>query len=330
MSVSYKDYYQILGVDRDASQEEIGKAFKKLARKYHPDLNPDSPEAEKKFKEANEAYEVLKDPEKRKKYDTLGPDWEHGQDFQPPPGYENVRFTFGGGGPGGGGFEGFEGFGGGGGFSDFFETLFGAMGGGGGGFGQGFGGGQRFSQQRPRRGQDSEATLELSLEEAYQGGSKTVTLTEHGPAGPQNKTLNVNIPAGIKDGQRIRLAGQGSPGMAGGPNGDLYLKVRLQPHTRFKVQDNNVVFDLPLAPWEAALGTKVRVPTLDGAVEMNIPAGMSSGRKLRVKGKGMGCGANRGDEIVRIMVHTPTDLTDEQKELWARLAETSSFNPREA
>jgi curved DNA-binding protein len=330
MSVSYKDYYKILGVERSASKDEISKAFKKLARKHHPDLNPDNPDAEAKFKEINEAYEVLKDPEKRKMYDTLGPDWEHGQNFQPPPGYENVRFHFG---DAGGGASGFEGFGGAGGFSDFFETLFGGRPGGGGfrasGFGQDFGGGQRFSQQRPRRGADSEATLDLGLEEAYRGGAKTVTLTEHGPQGPQAKTLNVNIPAGIKDSQRIRLAGQGSSGMSGGPNGDLYLKVRLEEHPSFKVKDNNVVYDLPLAPWEAALGCKVRVPTLDGAVEMNIPAGMSSGRKLRIKGKGMGCGAARGDQIVRVMVHTPKQLSDEQKTLWEKLAETSGFNPRE-
>ena len=324
MSVEYKDYYKILGVSKSADKDAISKAFKKLARKYHPDLNPNDATAEGKFKEANEAYEVLKDPEKRKMYDQLGPNWEQyqqsgGAGFQRPGGFENAHFDF-----GGGGGE----------FSDFFETIFG----GGGGFsgfsgGGGFGGQQQF-RQRPRRGSDSEASYELTLEEAYKGGSKAVTLQEQG-VGPdgrpsfQTKTLSVNIPAGIKDGQRIRLAGQGNPGPGGGPAGDLYLKVRLMPHRQFKVRDNNVIYDLPLAPWEAALGATVRVPTLDGAVEMKIPAGTGSGRKLRIPGKGMGCGAKRGDQLVRIMVQVPGVASDEEKELWTKLAGLSDFRPRD-
>lgn len=321
MSVEYKDYYKLLGVSRSASKEEIAKAFKKLARKHHPDLNPDDPQAETKFKEFNEAYEVLKDPKKRKLYDQFGSDWEHGQNFQPPPGSENMNFS---------------GFGAGGGdFSDFFETIFG--GGGrqsarftsGGGFQDQFGG----FRQGPRRGADSETTISLTLEDAYKGGSKSISVQERvtGPGGNpmiQSKNLNVNIPAGIKDGQKIRLSGQGSPGPGDGPRGDLYLKVKLAPHRFFKVEENNVIVDLPLAPWEAALGAKVHVPTLDGIIEMNIPAGMGSGKKLRVKGRGLGSGARKGDQFVRIMIQTPKAEDKKTKDLWQKLAAASNFNPR--
>lgn len=322
--MEFKDYYEVLGVDRNASQEDIHKAFKKLARKYHPDLNPEDQEAERKFKEANEAYEVLKDPEKRKRYDHLGADWEHGQNFDPPPGYENMHFTFGGGQGGAGGF------------SDFFETIFGDMFGGRGNFqgGQGgFGGGQFAGRGFQQKGQDAEASLELSLEDAYSGGQKTVTLQERVPGADgrvrvQPKTLQVNIPAGVKDGARIRLSGQGNPGMGKGPNGDLFLKVHLRPHPQFKVEGSNIVYDLPLAPWEAALGAQVRVPTLEGQVEMNIPAGVGSGQKLRLRGRGLGKGQKKGDQLVRIMIKTPKDLSDEEKALWEQLAQQSSFTPR--
>jgi curved DNA-binding protein len=328
MSVEYKDYYQILGVDKKASKEEISRAFKKLARKYHPDLNPDNPEAEKKFKEANEAYEVLKDPEKRKLYDELGPNWRHGQDFQPPPGYERT-YNFGGGGGPGGGFDAS-------GFSDFFETIFGGgMGGfsrgragGFGGFEGGPFGGGGFTRG-PRRGQDVEADLELSLEEAYRGGHKTISLQEPGPDGrPRAKNLDVNIPAGVRDRSRIRLAGQGAPGADGGSSGDLYLRIRIQPHKLFKLEGNNVVLDLPLAPWEAALGTTLTVPTLDRSVEMNVPAGVSSGQKMRLAGRGLGSGKNKGDQLVRIMIKTPKEQSEDEKKLWEQLAEKSDFRPR--
>jgi curved DNA-binding protein len=320
MSVQYKDYYKILGVTRSSSQDDIAKAFKKLARKYHPDLNPNNKGAEDKFKEINEAYEVLKDPEKRKMYDQFGSDWEHGQNFQPPPGFENMRFNFGGGGGGGFGQDP-------GGFSDFFETIFG--GGGGGDFRGGFGRAGGFRQQ-PRRGADSEALYELSLEEAYQGGNKSITLTEHDQSGvPRTRTLEVRVPAGIKDGQRIRLAGQGNAGMSGGPRGDLFLKIRLLPHPRFAVDGANIIYELPLAPWEAALGATVRVPTLDGQIDMNIPAGMGSGKKLRIRGKGLGAGAKRGDQFVRVMIQVPPKLSDREKQLMEELAEASSFNPRD-
>ncbi|MEF2145225.1 MAG: J domain-containing protein [Desulfovibrionaceae bacterium] len=323
MAVEYKDYYQTLGVGKTASKEELSKAFKKLARKYHPDLNPNDKTAENKFKEINEAYEVLKDPEKRKMYDQLGPNWEQYKQggFQRPPGYENVQFDFGQGGAGG--------------FSDFFETIFGAGGYGGarqGDFRGGFGGAGAY-QRRPRRGSDSEAMYEISLEEAYRGGEKSITLQEQttalgGRPSMSSKTLEVKLPAGVKDGQRIRLAGQGNPGQAGGPAGDLYLKIRITPHHLYKIADADLILDLPLSPWEATLGAKVRVPTLDGPVDMNIPAGMVSGRKLRLRGRGLGCGAKKGDQLVRIVIATPAELTDEQRALWEKLAETSDFNPR--
>ncbi|MGE4263504.1 MAG: DnaJ C-terminal domain-containing protein [Desulfovibrio sp.] len=321
MSVEFKDYYKILGVTRKASQDEISKAFKKLARKHHPDLNPGDAGAEAKFKEAGEAYEVLKDPEKRKLYDQLGPNWQQGQNFQPPPGFENMRFNFSGqGGPGGAGF-------GAGGFSDFFETLFGGAGGPrGGGFGGGF-------QQRPRRGQDAEVTYEIGLEQAFAGGPQSVTLQEHVPGADgypvmQKRTLKVSIPPGVKDGQKIRLAGQGNPGGAGGEPGDLYLRIKLRPHPQFKVKEDNVVYDLALTPWEAALGATVRVPTLDGAVEMKIPPGVGSGARLRVRGKGLGTAGKRGDQMVRIMIQTPKTLSDEERRLWEELAKASAFQPR--
>jgi curved DNA-binding protein len=282
MSVEYKDYYKILGVGKGASQEDISKAFKRLARKHHPDLNPGDAGAEARFKEANEAYEVLKDPEKRKLYDQLGPNWQHGQNFQPPPGFENVRF--------GGQGAGFDAAG----FSDFFETIFGGFGAGG-GFRQG--GFQDFGGQharRPRRGADAEAVLELTLEEAYRGGPKNVTIQEQA---------------------------------AGGPAGDLYRRVRILPHRLFRVDGDDVVTDLYLAPWEAALGTTVTVPTLERSVEMTVPPGVSSGQKLRLRGKGLGGGAC-GDQLVRIMIRTPKDLDETQRTLWQELARASRFDPR--
>ncbi len=324
MSVKYKDYYKLLGVSRSASKDEISRAFKKLARKHHPDLNHDNPESETKFKEINEAYEVLKDPKKRKMYDQFGADWEHGQNFQPPPGHENMHF-------GGQSFGGAQGFGGGD-FSDFFETIFGGAGGSRGGFGgaQGFGGG---FQQRPQKGADSETLLTLTLEEAYKGGSKSISVQERttGPGGHpmvQSKNLDVNIPAGIKEGQKIRLANQGAPGPGDGPAGDLYLKIRLAPHSLYKVEENNIILDLPLAPWEAALGVKVKVPTLDGMIEMNIPAGMGSGKKLRVKGRGLGAGPKKGDQFIRVMIQVPVADSDEVKKLWEELSEKTKFSPR--
>jgi curved DNA-binding protein len=322
MSVEYKDYYKILGASKSASQDDMSKAYKKLARKHHPDLNPNDKKAEDKFKEINEAYEVLKDPEKRKLYDQLGPNWQHGQNFQPPPGFENVRYNFGGGAGGPGGFDA-------GGFSDFFETLFGGAARGGGSREYFSRGGAGFSQL-PRRGQDSKAILELTLEEAFHGGAKTLTMQEQVPGQhPKIKTLSVSIPAGVKEGAKIRLAGQGNPGMGGAAAGDLYMKVHILPHHLFYMDGANVVIDLPLAPWEAALGAKVRVPTLDGAIELSIPAGTDSGRKFRLRHRGLGAGGHRGDQIVRAMIRTPAPSTDEEKALWESLAKNATFAPRD-
>lgn len=309
MAVSYKDYYKLLGVERGARAEEISKAYKKLARQYHPDLNPGDKQAEDKFKEINEAYEVLKDPEKRKLYDQLGPDWQHGQQFQGNPGFGNAHFTFNG--------QRFDGSG----FSDFFETLFGGAGGGRGAqFGPDpFGG---FSS-RSRRGRDVEAELSLSLEEALRGGRRAVTLQM--PQGP--KTLEVNVPAGIREGAKLRLAGQGDPAPGGTP-GDLFLRVRYLAHHLFKVEGENLHCDVALAPWEAALGARVAVPTLEGEVELSIPAGSSSGRKFRLRGKGLGSGANRGDLLARVMIKVPARLSAEESEIWQKLAQVSSFKAR--
>ncbi|NJB67779.1 curved DNA-binding protein [Desulfobaculum xiamenense] len=324
MSVEFKDYYDILGVARGASKEDISKGFKRLARKYHPDLNPDNPEAEAKFKEINEAYEVLKDPEKRRLYDQLGPNWQHGQNFEPPPGFENFRFT-----SGGAGFDGA-------GFSDFFETIFGGgFGGRGAGFRQdpfgGFGG--AGFRPGPAKGQDIESTLELTLEEAYQGGAKSISLRENAPGpgamGGRTRRLEVTVPAGVREGARIRLSGQGGPGRQGGPAGDLYLRVSILPHERFKLDGVNVVLDLPLAPWEAALGATVTVPTLNGAVEMTVPAGMSSGQKMRIRGRGLGTGAGRGDQFVRVVIRTPGKIGERERKLWEELARESDFSPRD-
>ena len=312
MAVSYKDYYKLLGVERDAKPEDISKAYKKLARKYHPDLNPGNKESEEKFKEINEAYEVLKDPEKRKLYDQLGPDWQNGQQFQNGQGFENMHFNFNGQDMGGADF------------SDFFETLFGG-GGGRGSRGSQFGpdpfGG--FSS-RPRRGRDVEAELPLTLEDVMRGGKRTVTL--HMPKGP--KTLEVNVPAGIRDGAKLRLSGQGDPAPGGGNPGDLFLRIRYEPHARFKVDGENIHCDVAVAPWEAVLGAKVPVPTLEGEVELTIPAGSSSGRKFRLRGKGLGAPSKRGDLLVRVMIRVPDKLTTEERELWEKLASTSTFKAR--
>lgn len=316
MAVEYKDYYKILGVSKTASVDEINKAYKKLARKYHPDLNQSDKKAEERFKEVNEAHEVLKDPEKRKMYDHLGPNWQNGQNFQRPPGFENAHFNFGG--PGGGGF-------GGSGFSDFFETLFGG--------GRGFAGGQSFGgspfeggfgnySRQPRKGQDVEANLSLTLEEAFHGGKKSLTLS--GAPGSPPRAFEVAIPAGVKNGARIRLTGQGDSGMSGGPAGDMYLKVAIQSHQDFILDDADILYDLHLAPWDAALGCKATVPTLSGKVEISIAPGTGSGKKLRLRGKGLGSGKNKGDQLVRIVIDIAEPATAEGRDAWEKLRDLSA------
>jgi curved DNA-binding protein len=310
MAVSYKDYYHLLGVERSASEDEVSRAFKKLARRHHPDLNAGNAQAEEKFKEINEAYEVLKDPEKRRLYDQLGHNWQHGQQFQGAPGFENMHFTFNRGGASG--------------FSDFFEMVFGqaAHGGGrAGGFGPDpFG---AFST-RQRRGRDVEAEFAIPLEDAVKGGRRTLSLSGQGG----ERTLEVNIPAGIREGAKLRLAGQGNPAPGGTP-GDLFLHIRFAPHPLFEVDGDNLICDLPLAPWEAALGARVRVPTLEGEVELHVPAGASSGRKFRLRGKGLGAGTARGDLLVRAQIVLPETATERERQLWEELKNISAFKARQ-
>jgi curved DNA-binding protein len=305
LAVGYRDYYEVLGVPRDASTEDIRRAYRKLARQYHPDVSKED-DAEERFKEVSEAYEVLRDDEKRERYDRLGANWKSGQDVSGAEGFEGsngfggegVRMDFGGGD-----------------FSDFFESFFGGRGAPGRGARArgGSGGFEGFST----RGGDHEATLELSLVEAARGGRRKITLGD-------GRDYQVDIPAGVTDGQRIRLAGQGGEGMGGGPAGDLFLRVRVKPDRRFRVEGRDLHTDLPVAPWEAALGATVEVPTLDGSSRVKVPPGSSCGRRLRLRGQGLGS----GDLYARVRIDVPKELAKEERELFERLAEVSSFDPR--
>ena len=330
--MQYTDYYEVIGVGRDATQDEIKKAYRKLARKYHPDVSKE-PDAVEKFKEVGEAYAVLKDAEKRAAYDQLGANWQAGQDFRPPPDWDQ-GWEFRG---GGGGFDGGYGPAGGGGgfdasqFSDFFETLFG--GGGGGGFGGaqgGFGGTQDV--YRKRRGEDHNAKIVIDLEDAYHGASRGITLraAEYGDDGrvtTRERTLNVQIPKGIRQGQRIRLAGQGGPGIGGSPAGDLFLEVEFNPHRHYRVEGADVYLDLPVAPWEAALGTKIKVPTPSGSVNLKIPKGSAQGRTLRLKGRGIPS-KKTGDLYVVLQISLPPADSKKAKEAYEAMEKELDFNPR--
>lgn len=322
---SYQDYYKVLGVERTADKDTIARAFKKLARKYHPDLNPGDKNAEEKFKEINEAYDVLKDPKKRQMYDQLGSNWKQGQQFS------NADFNdiFGGRGNPFGNFKGgnvhFDFSGGqGGSYSDFFQTLFGGFGGGG-----SYGGGGGFDEsmfgrqsRRMQKGRDLETELSLTLEEVQAGGRRPIRITGQGGT----RTLEISVPKGIKDGAKMRLQGQGMPGPAG--PGDLYVIVHYLPHPVFTVQDKNLCCDVFVAPWEAVLGGHVKVQTLDGEVEINLPAGSSSGKKFRLRGRGLGPDGQRGDILARVVVKVPAKSTEEELALWRKLAEISSFKAR--
>ena len=320
--MKFRDYYEVLGVSRDASDAEIRKAFRKLARKYHPDVAEDKAAAEEKFKELNEAYEVLNDPEKRKKYDALGADWQHGGDFNPGAG--SGFYDFGG---GGGGSYRFGGTG----FSDFFESMFGGTGGMG-GFG-GFGGGGHPQPQMRSRGRDIEADMMVTLEQVLHGAKRQVSLQEPArpgePAGKPKKVI-INIPKGVTEGQIIRCAGLGDPGFNGGENGDLLLRVRLALHPDYRVEGRDLIYDLRLAPWEAVLGGKVAVRSLHGELRLNVPPGTESGTEFRLKGKGLPGegGSTPGDLYAIVSIHTPSAATEDEKELWQQLADKSGFDPR--
>jgi DnaJ-class molecular chaperone len=307
MAVKYKDYYEILGVSRSATQDQIKTTFRKLARKYHPDVNPGDKNAEEKFKEINEAYEVLSDQKKRELYDRLGPNWKSGAEFTPPPGWENIRIDFGdfGFGPGSAG-----------GFSDFFEML----------FGDALGRGRRTARGGPSTwtmpGSDVELELPLSLEEAHRGGTRRVTL-------PSGRSLEVKIPPGVRDGSLIRLTGQGDTSVGRGRPGDLYLRVKLQPHPLFQVSGEDITVDAPITPWEAVLGITLRVPTLEGTADVMIPPNSQGGQRLRLRGQGLTRRTGgRGDQFVRLKVVVPTDPTPAERRLFEQLARESQFNPR--
>jgi DnaJ-class molecular chaperone len=327
--MNFKDYYAILGVPKSAAEKDIKSAYRKLARKWHPDANPKNPkEAEEKFKEISEAYEVLGDPEKRKKYDVLGPNWQQAaQQAEQQRRYrtnvdgQEFEFDFGGAGAPSG-------------FSDFFDMFFSGV-------------GRRQTAQGPgiaRRGQDLETTIELGLRDVYGGGTKAVSLqiedlcprchgtgTEHGRLCPEchgtgrillNRRFEVSIPKGIGDGQRIRLAGQGGAGINGGPNGDLYLIVRLQEDPTYKRKGDDLYVDLPVSIYDLILGGDVNVPTLSGQVAMTIPAGTQNNRLLRLSGRGMPQvrGKGSGDQYVRLIGQLPQNLSDKEKKLFKELA----------
>lgn len=321
MSVQFKDYYAILGVPRDASEDVIRKAYRKLARQYHPDVSKKSG-AEEKFKEITEAYEVLSDAGKRERYNTLGSNWKNGQSFTPPPGWQNVHFEF----PGGGRGAPFEGMGGG--FSDFFEMLFGGAQGSRSGFAQ-----DGWDAEQP--GEDQETELEVSLEDVYRGATKAITLRFSGrdAAGRmrrQERSYEVKIPAGAADGTRIRLSGQGGGGSGGGRAGDLYIRLRIAPHERFRVQGHDLETDLPVSPWEAALGADVTVETMDGKAAVRVPPGVQSGQKIRLRERGLPRrrGQGRGDLLAVVKIAVPRTLSAEERRLFEELARRSSFQPR--
>src|SRR5260221_13285563 len=318
MAVQYKDYYEILGVPRTASDAEIKKSFRKLAREFHPDVAKDKKRAEEKFKEINEAYEVLSDAAKRKKYDELGVNWKQGAEFRPPPGYEH----FGGqpvrGRGAGQGGEDFEFHFGGTGFSDFFEQIFGSMGRRG-----GFGRATNFEEEAlAARGRDVEGDIMVTLEEAARGSIRSVSVRHDS----RTETHQVKIPSGVTEGQRLRLSGRGEHGSGGGTAGDLYLRVRIAKHPDFDVEEHNLIYEAELAPWEAALGAEISVPTLSGRVNIKIPAGTQSGQKLRLRGRGL---PPSGDLIVAPKILVPVKMSDAEKKLWEHVKRESNFHARD-
>lgn len=321
--MEYQDYYKTLNVPRNASAEDIKKAYRRLARKYHPDVSKEK-DAETKFKQVQEAYEVLKDPEKRAAYDQLGSNWKAGQEFRPPPDFGG-GFEFRGG-PRGAGAD-FESS-----FSDFFSTLFGGGNGPFGGAAGPFGAAGAGTRRRPRKGRDHHARIDIDLEEAFSGGTRTFELqrpelTDEGTLTLRKHTVKVTIPAGITDGQQLRLAGQGEPSPAGGPPGDLFLEVHIRPHKRFRLEGRDVTVTVPVAPWEAALGGTVTVPTLGGAVDVRIPPGAQSGQKLRLRGRGLP-GNPPGDEFVQLKIVLPPADTPKARAFYEQMKRELPFDPR--
>ena len=302
----YKDYYKIMGLSRDASQDDVRRAYRRLARKYHPDVSKEA-DAEERFKELGEAYEVLKDKEKRAAYDDLGSGYRPGEEVRPPPNWsENVDF---------GGAEFGENVD----LGDFFESLFG---------GARRRGGAGFSS----RGEDLQTRVAITLEEAYAGSTQSISLrtpevTPEGVVRTRERTLQVKVPAGVTEGQLIRLAGQGSPGTGDAPAGDVFLEVMIAPHPHFSVDGKDVFLELPVAPWEAALGARISVPTLGGNVTLKVPAGAQTGTKLRLKGRGLP-GNRPGDQYVTLKIVTPKAETPQAKELYENMAKQFEFNPR--
>ena len=315
--MEYKDYYKILDVSKTASPEEIKRAYRRLARKYHPDVSKDA-NAEARFKEINEAYEVLKDEEKRKAYDTFGANWQAGQDFRPPPGWEE-RFQRGG--FGSRRTSSHQ-------YSDFFESLFG------GGRGRttpdGF---SFFEEEYQDLGHDLHAKISISLEDSYHGARRTITLNRtvlegNGRLAIKPQSLHVTIPKGIIEGQQIRLEGQGEAGSGRGERGNLFLEIVFLPHPIFTVVKRDIFLPLPVTPWEAALGATIAVPTLGGNVDLKLPANSQTGQKLRLKGRGL-CSKNQaGNQYVTLAIHVPEARTAAQRELYEKMAQLMPFNPR--
>jgi len=310
--MEFKDYYRIMGVERDATQDEIKRAYRQLARKYHPDVST-AADAEARFKELGEANAVLKDLEKRAAYDALGMDWKAGQDFSPPPDW-NTGFEFsgdGGGGPGGRDF------------SDFFEALHGSV----------PGAGSRGRQGFNARGEDHHAKIAIDLEDAYTGATRTITLQTpkmdaQGRIAMAAHTLQVTIPVGIRGGQHIRLVGQGVPGIGRGPPGDLFLEITFHPHARYRVDQRDVYIDLPVAPWEVALGATVKVPTPGGIVALKIPAGSTAGTRLRLKGRGLP-GSTPGDCYALLHLAMPPAADTDAEAFYRTMAtQFAAFDPR--
>ncbi len=304
MSAAFKDYYQTLGVPRDANTADIKKAFRKLARVHHPDVAKDKKSAETKFKEINEANEVLSDPEKRKKYDELGENWQNPQPSRRPGGAPDMgqEFNFGGTG-----------------FSDFFEQYF-------------SGASRHAAPERGRKGGDIEGDILVTLEDIMHGSVRPISLQTTDPLTGKSTThtFQVRIPLGVTDGKRIRVPDQGAPGSGGAPAGNLYLRVRHAAHPDFHTEGHDLYFELDVAPWEAVLGAELSVPTLDGAIKLRVPAGSENGQQLRVRSRGLPKGktGERGDFYATLTVHLPAKVNDEERALWEKLRAASSFNPR--